>query len=196
MFALVLTLGGATCEPPPADDAGLADPVCTGEGADPATYPGVTGVGWEEFQDNEVLATWPRPQGGIGTRINVRAEGYDEETNFSGLTTQVFGEPGASCQADTDCADERAVCDGGSCRLFIANQVNRTFPVECLEDGALLVPELPVRFRNDFELTELDGADVELRVTLEPFDGEPTSSSVNLRLQVGEFIQPSWWEDA
>lgn len=207
LFTLSLGFGGATCTPPPPADAGPDEPVCTGEEAEPATLPGETGTGWEPFEGGETLATWPRPQGGIGTRINVRGEGYSDDTTFRSLTTQVFGEPDGTCQLDQDCPDERMICDdSGSCRQFIANQVNRTFPVECREDGALLVPELPVRFRNNFELEELDGRDVELRVALskcpedtplcDEEDEEETSSSVDVTLEVGEFVIPSWWEES
>jgi len=60
----------------------------------------------------------------------------------------------------------------------------------------LLVPELPVRFRNTFELAELNGTAVEMRVTVEPFEQEPMTSSADVTIEVGEFVQPSWWEDA
>ena len=192
-----LILGGAPCDPPPEEDAGPDEPVCTGDGLDAMTQPGVSGVDWEPFGDGTLLAAWPRPQGGIGTRINVRIEGYGDETPFTSLTTEVFGLAGATCDEDTNpCADERDVCLDGNCRLFIANQVNRTFPMDCLADGALLVSELPVRFRNTFELAELNGTEAELRVTVEPFEEDPMTSSADITLEVGEFVQPSWWEDA
>jgi hypothetical protein len=191
-------LGGASCVEVPGEDGGPEPLVCTGEGMDPATMVGETGTDWQPFASGAVLSTWPRPQGGIGTRVNVRAEGYADEQTYEGLTTEAFGPAGATCDESTNpCADDREVCMDGACHFFIANQVNRTFPVECAEDGSLLVPELPIRFRNDFELDELDGLDVELRVSLDPSGDTPaTVGTANVTLQVGDFVQPSWWEDA
>jgi hypothetical protein len=202
LFAL--TLIGAACTPPPPGDAGPL--VCTGDGLDPAVAPGLTGLGWDPFpNDGGELKTWTRPQGGIGTRINVQISGYDEDARFPGLITEVIGTTaGASCTGDdsSSCA-EREACVDDVCRLLIASQANRQFPIECQEDGTLLVPELPIRFRNLFEIAELDGTEAELRITLElPVpDGEaeapePLSSSAIVDLSVGEFVRPSWWEDA
>jgi hypothetical protein len=195
----VFPLAGATCLEPPPGDAGpdASSLVCPGQGAQ-AIDIGHTGVDFSSVSDGADLPVWDRPQGGVGTRINLLITGFGDEQRYDGLTSEVFGAPGASCTGEDDPACiEDEVCDDGSCRLYIANQTNRQFPIDCLEDGTLHISELPLRFRNNFTSDELDNAEVELRVTLTTNDDDPAvvSDSVDIFLRDGDFIQPSWWED-
>lgn len=190
---VVVTTALAACGPAvtPSEDAG--PPVCLG-GGDTSVRAGHTGLDFHAIQDGDELPAWTRPQGGIGTRINVLLKGYEEEVRFTGLTTQFLGPPlDVACQDDAGCG-ALELCDAGVCRLLLGEQTNVRLDINCQEDGTLHIPEMSVRFRNDFELEQLDGSEQELRLTFQPREGEPVSSSVDITLRVGEFVLPSWWD--
>ncbi|MFZ9888029.1 MAG: hypothetical protein ACO3JL_11045 [Myxococcota bacterium] len=168
---------------------------CEGTG-DVRIAAGHTSVGFEPIADGDELPAWLRPQGGIGTRINVRLEGFSDEAVFTSLRTRFLGlDPGDECATEPEICGIRGSCEDGQCRTLLADQTNARFPIECQPDGSLLVAEMPVRFRNQFELDELDGVAQQLEVTLVPTEGNPISVSVPVVLRVGEFLQPSWWEE-
>jgi hypothetical protein len=147
-----------------------------------------------QVQSGDTLRIWTRPQGGIGTRLNARADGFRPDDGYVGLRIEIFGiATSGVCATGEDCA-EGDVCEGGSCRLGITNQLNGTFTAECREGGYLLLPEIPIRFGTLDDLDALDGLGATVRLTLEPTVGEAASASVDVVLEVGEFAQPSWWD--
>ncbi len=212
--AMGLVLGGAEC-PGTGDEDGGPAPIECEEGGEQSVAPGETGIRYVAIDDGGDLASWPRPQGGIGTRLNVRIGGFDEEKNFSTLTiymtknisnpSETAGEEGGPCiddgSSEPTCTEPvgnapELSCIDGTCMLLVAEQVNRQFPMECQSDGSLLVPEMPVRYRSQLSLDDVDGIEVNLKVTLSPSEDEETieSAPVNVVLRVGDFIAPSWWE--
>lgn len=191
--ALVALVVGSACAPGGGRDAGPS--LCEGAG-EPRILAGHTSTGFEPIEEGDVLPAWLRPQGGIGTRINVRLEGIGEGTTFTSLRTRFLGlEPGVDCGADPGVCGERESCEAGVCRTLLADQTNARFPLECQPDASLLVAEMPVRFRNQFQLEELDGIAQDLEVTLTPTEGAPLLATVPIVLRVGDFLQPSWWEE-
>lgn len=186
-------ISGSACVPGGANDAG--PPHCDGEG-EQRVAAGHSATGFEPIEEGDELPAWLRPQGGIGTRINVRIEGVGESTIFTSLRTRFLGlEPGVECESDPEGCGDRGSCEEGVCRTLLADQTNARFPLECQSDASLLVAEMPVRFRNQFQLDELDGIAQELEVTLAPMEGAPLVTTVPILLRVGEFLQPSWWEE-
>lgn len=167
------------------------------------------------------LPTWDRPQGGLGTRLNLRVEGFPSTTQFSSLQTIILGSrqenSGAVGPDDSSVpcdlmqcgtTPEECPCDatagftcialpneGSICAEVICNQVNRRFPLELETFDALVVPELPVRFQNDFGLEDLDNREVMLHMSVTTHAGEEVAASVLTKLSVGDFIKPSWWEE-
>lgn len=171
-------------------------------------------------QPGDAIPAWNRPQGGLGTRLNLRIEGVEapyvrwmqtlitdryqliDETDAS---SRVSCSP-ASCEEGLGCECDEAA--GFSCVSFpsganlcaelICDQVNRTFPLDEHPHGALVTPELPVRFQNALGLEELDGREVSLTmgVLVGPTEAsaEFIYSTVPVVLQVGEFVTPSWWD--
>ncbi len=194
------------CNPPP-------EPVvCDGRG-EFLGLPGKTGLTFEKYASGDTLATWERPQGGIGTRLNVRLQGVEPSRRIDLFQTLIRfpvegdpggpGEDGGICADDADgnptiCNDEALSCLLGTCRRVIADQTNRQFPAICDDDGYLLVTEVPIRFRTRVSLADIDGREAELSIRLDEDDrdGEFTvSEPVLIRFDVGEFIQPSWWDE-
>lgn len=197
LVVIAVGLQASACVPAwSPDDAGAPAPTCLGDG-ERSVRAGHTGVDFVAIKEGDELPAWTRPQGGIGTRINVSLTGFAEDALFDGLTVQFLGTAGdgASCAAvDDPACSELETCDDGQCRLLLGNQTNVRFPLECLFDGSIHIAELPVRFRNQFQLDQLDGVEQELRVIADPREGETVSSSVLVTLNVGDFIQPSWWD--
>lgn len=165
------------------------------------------------------LPTWDRPQGGLGTRLNVRFEGFPEgtgESDFTALRTVITdafqlsdpNDPASKIACSPDlCADglgcecdEGAgfrcteLADGAFCAELICKQTNRRFPLDPHPNETLVVAELPVRFENEYGLEELDGREVDLTLIGELSTGELVSQTVSVVLKVGEFVKPSWWE--
>lgn len=193
LVLIIVFVGGSACVPGGANDAGPNH--CEG-GGEQRIMAGHTSTGFDPIEEGDGLPAWLRPQGGIGTRINVRLEGIGETATFTSLRTRFLGlEPGVDCTADPDVCDDRESCEAGVCRTLLADQTNARFPLNCQPDASLLVAEMPVRFRNQFQLEELDGVEQELEVTLAPTEGAPLVASVRIVLRVGEFLQPSWWEE-
>jgi hypothetical protein len=180
------------CAPGETVDAG---PICPGEGHERGVLLGHTGRDFVLVNSGEIIPTWRRPQGGIGTHINIALVGFPFGTPFQSLKIEGFGAPGEVCEDTEQCADAD-VCDRGRCRRFICEQTNVNWPTPaCTEEQFLHVNELPVRFRNDVALEELDGMQAELRLTLTPRDGPAMEHSVDVEMKVGDFIEPSWWND-
>ncbi len=184
--------------------------VCEG-GGELAIAPGETGTTFIPFKEGDVLPTWDRPQGGIGTRINVKIDGLGEGEAVDLIQTIIVrpldgppggvGENGGDCAVDLEgnkvCNNEELSCILDTCREVITDQVNRQFPTEC-QDGSLVVTEMPIRFRTRVELNEVDGAPGELFMRLDIDDDDDEyilSDPVEIEMDVGDFIQPSWWED-
>lgn len=191
----LLALAAAACVPGFAPDAGPEPNVCTGEGVERSVELGHTGADFVAVDDGDVIPAWDRPQGaGLGTHINVALVGFASGTPFQSLRVDAFGEAGSSCSVDDDCGDREA-CDRGSCRLRVAGQTNVTFPIQCTAEGFLHVSELPLRFSNAVPSEELDGWAGEMRVTLTPRDGPPVEDSAMLEVKVGDFVEPSWWNN-
>lgn len=202
LIAAVVIAAG--CLPPLPPDAGPQPVECSG-GETRAVRAGHTSLDFIPIVDGDDLPAWQQPQGGIGTRINVNLGGYGSEEGIASLTTQFLGATGTgvSCGDDEDsdggtadagaCGDLE-ICDNGECRQLLANQTNVRFPLKCLEDETLHIPEMSVRFGNRFPLAELNGVAQELRLTAVPHTGEPMTSSVQVVLRVGDFVFPSWWE--
>lgn len=182
------------CAPSGTPDGGGA-PVCRG-GGERGIDAGHTGLSFVPIVDGDELPAWARPQGGIGTRINVRLTGFDESVRRSGrLTTRFLGPSlDATCAAREDC-DPLQECDDGVCRPLLAEEHRVNLPLECQEDGTLLVAEMPVRFGNQTPLSTLDGSAQELHLTLALADEEPVTTSVGVVMRVGAFVPPSWWEE-
>lgn len=166
------------------------------------------------------LPTWDRPQGGLGTRLNLRIEGFPATQQFYSLQTIILGSKQVPAAEDTagevmtcdviECgtSPEACPCDAASgfsciqlpnassiCAEVICNQVNRRFPLEQDTYDALVVPELPVRFQNDFGLEDLNEREVTLHMSVTTHDDEVVAASVLTKLAVGDFIKPSWWEE-
>lgn len=167
------------------------------------------------------VPTWDRPQGGLGTRLNLRLEGFAPTQQFSTLQTIVLG----ARQSPTDDAgddEETVVCEPTTCSTtpedcpcdaaagfsciqlpkaqaicaeVICNQVNRRFPLEADPFDAWVVPELPVRFQNDFGLEDLNGREVMLYMSVSLPNDDVEAAVVPTTLAVGDFIKPSWWEE-
>ena len=212
LLMLVACLGADCSSTGETGDAGDPEPVCEG-GETQTVAPGFTGLDYVAMENGDAIASWPRPQGGIGTRINVRIDGLPTQTNFSSLTvfmtkpvetpSDVPGEEGGPC-IDTEEESEKCIttedapelsCIEDTCILLVAEQVNRQFPVECQQDGALLVPELPVRYRSQLSLEDIDEIDADLTIFVTTYDEqEITSTPVRVSLEVGDFIEPSWWQ--
>lgn len=215
IFPTILFVGsmmGADCIGTTGEDGG-PDPVSCEQGDDQSVHPGKTGLTYVAVTDGTELPSWPRPQGGIGTRLNVRIDGFAEDDNFSALTvfmtkkitnpSDVAGEEGGPCiegETESTCAepsgdDPELTCIEGTCMLLVTEQVNRQFPLECQSDGSLLVLEMPVRYRSQLALEDVDAIEAELTILLEPNEDEVISSEpANVTLKVGDFIEPSWWE--
>jgi hypothetical protein len=172
-----------------------AGPRCPAEGEERGVLLGHTGRHFVLVQPGDTIPTWRRPQGGIGTHINIAMPGFSLGTPFQSLNIEGFGPEGAACEETEQCADGET-CDRGSCRRYICSQVNVQWPTpECTDEGFLHINELPVRFRNDVPLEELDGLEGELRLTLTPRDGPAVEHSVPVKMEVGDFIEPSWWNN-
>jgi hypothetical protein len=160
------------------------------------------------IEEGADLASWPRPQGGIGTRLNVRIGGFDEDMNFNSLTvymtqnisdpSDIAGEEGGPCielmSEEPTCAEPvgnepELSCIDGTCMLLVAEQVNRQFPMECQS-------EMPVRYRSQLSLDDVDTIEAKLTLMLSPTEEDETieSEPVDVVLRVGDFIPPSWWE--
>ena len=212
LSSLLVCLGADCSSTGDPSDAGAPEPVCEG-GDTQSVAPGETGLSYVAMENGDNIASWPRPQGGIGTRINVRIDGFATETNFSSLTvfmtktldstSDTPGEEGGPC-IDTEEEDEQCTsgedepelsCIDDICQLLVAEQVNRQFPVECQADGSLLVPELPVRYRSQLSLDDVDNIEGDLSIFLTTYDEqEVRSDPVNVVLEVGDFVEPSWWQ--
>lgn len=162
------------------------------------------------------LPTWDRPQGGLGTRLNLRIEGFPATEQFYALQTIILGSKQVTAEESTVVCDimqcgtnpEECPCDESAgyscialpneasiCAEVICNQVNRRFPLELETFDALVVPELPVRFQNDFSLADLDNREVMLHMSVTTHEGQEVAASVSTKLSVGDFITPSWWEE-
>lgn len=209
-FALALSIGALSACTGMQTDGDPEPEVCEGEG-ELSIAPGETGTTFVPFQPGDILPTWDRPQGGIGTRINVKLKGLAPGDPVDLIQTIIVrpldgppggvGENGGECAVDLEgnkvCNDEELSCILDSCREVITDQVNRQFPTEC-QNGSLIVTEMPIRFRTRVELNEVDGAMGELfmRLDLDDSDDEYIlSDTVEIEMDVGDFIQPSWWED-
>lgn len=156
------------------------------------------------LEDGDILPAWDRPQGGIGTRYNVRLDGVpddDDRIEFirtvivlsrAGTSCDPAGCPGAGCPCD-DGADETCLSTaaGDECAVVLVDQLNRTFPTECRGDNHVHVEEIPIRFGIGFSLAEVDGAPVELILTA-GFDQQTYEAPIrHVTLQVGDFIYPA-----
>lgn len=219
---LVATLALAGC---PGSTGDGPDGGCTGVG-EPGIYPGFTGLTYQPIEQGAALPAWTRPQGGIGTRINVRATGYSEDTAWEVLRVVLAGVPadgphgpgelGGACRVvgeedggASDAGDDDGgevdpplscnrpyLCDeeSGTCVFRIANIGYNQFPLICLDDGSILAPEVPIRFRTFLTLEDVDGARTALTVELETEAGELVSSTVEVVLEESAFIQPETFD--
>lgn len=177
---------------------------CGGSSASREVHVGKTGVDFEPFAAGEVLPAWSRPQGGVGTRINVKLAGFAEDAPFAALTTRLSlaarsgggldGE-GELCAGDDACAAGLG-CHLGACRLLICEQAVSVFPFGCLADGSLHVSEMPVRFFDDQGLDELDGQRATLEVEVALDDGGIYRDAVDVVLEAGPFVAPTWWGES
>lgn len=156
------------------------------------------------LEDGGTLPAWVRPQGGIGTRFNLRVDGVvDDDEHIesmrimivlerTGVSCDVAACAGTQCPCDLD-AGESCLEEGGvaQCAAVLVDQTYFTFPTECRGDDAVHVEEIPIQFRIGWELGQVDGrlADVEVHVSV---DGEVVASPrVQARLEVGDFIYPA-----
>ena len=208
-FACLLSLGGADCTTGPSDGGdGGSGTTCVDDEAARGVMPGQSGLEWKPFEEGQTLPSWVRPQGGdrLGSRVNVRITGFaQEEEIFESLGPLILlnhdpvdteGVAGGTCTGagqDGSCEDN-LYCDDGRCRMLVSDQLNSRFPYAC-DQGALLVPEMSIRFEGGLGYDELDGKSVELRTILTTKAGEVLTGSVNLVIEVGEFVRPSWWDD-
>lgn len=181
------------------EDAGPVS--CDGAAAGEGIEVGKSGLDFEAFAPGEKLRSWIRPQGGIGTRINVRILGFSEETDFASLLTEIFLRPtgtGAPGAVGGDCID--GGCNTGlgcfedTCRVLVTDQSYGMFPRDCLDDGSLHVPEMSILYKIGLNLDDLDGEMVDVRETITPAGGVGVSTTTELEIEVGDFVQPSWWD--
>jgi hypothetical protein len=159
-------------------DAGGAAPTCDAPGPLRTVDVGAHGAEWNELQDGDVVPCFDRPQGGVGTHLTMRFTGFTEDE----LTS-----------ADLLRIEMNAQDDG----RIISGYRTRAFPVDCADDGALLLLDVPVRFDVSVaEAASIEGVDVALVVALESDDDAAVyASSVDVTLQESDFIPPAWWED-
>lgn len=148
------------------------------------------------------MPAWVRPQGGIGTRYNVRIDGVATGATFETLRTLLIKErtgvtctladcPGAGCPCD-DTANETCVelPEGTQCAAVLVDQTNRVFPAECRADGAIHVEEVPVQFLIGWQLEQVDNQVFDLEVHME-IDGQLHQSEPRaVEMTVGDFIYP------
>lgn len=169
------------------------------------------------LEAGDVLPTWNRPQGGLGTRLNLRLEGFPADAAYEALHTQILGasqpdpaDPARAlaCTPEACATPETCPCDVAQgfscvtplgdeprCAELICHQVNRRFPLATDPFEASVVSEMPVRFENSWTLEALDGRSVELRMGVVLVGGDEESAHIPTLLDVGEFIKPSWWEE-
>lgn len=164
----------------------------------------VDGDCFAPLESGATLPAWIRPQGGIGTRFNVRIDGVpdDDEQIESVRTLIVLGRTevpcdvascaGTICPCDRDAGEACLEEDGSAtCATVLVDRTYKNFPTECRRDDAVHVEEIPIEFGIGWDLPQVDGrtADVEVHVTV---DGEVHKSPrVEARLEVGEFINPA-----
>jgi len=153
----------------------------------------------------EVIA-WQRPQGGLGSRFNTTLYGFPAfqepylELQTIIIQTQRDSE-GQTVTEETLCNTNEgytfdALPDGDQvCQRLIADEVNGTFPVICRADNVVAVEEDAIRFQNQWTLEDLDGAEVDVYTRVQMRDGTEVSGQAEVTLRVGDFVEPSWWDE-
>ena len=156
--------------------------------------------------DGETIVAWNRPQGGLGTRISVSLNGFPNEPGlYDSLETIMIQvqKDGAGndvtdaqlCDTDDRFVFERLPDGQDACQRVIIDQTNSRFPVECRAQNLSVAEEVPVRFLNEWTLQDVDGASIALYSRVVMRDGTSAFGRADVVLEVGDFIQPSWWED-
>jgi|GEM_PF-1874059 len=199
-------------------DAGPPPPSCT-TSDEPTVALGQTDLGYVPFDDFATLRTWERPQGGLGTRLNLGLFGVSPDEDFNRVSV-VFnrippagasaGEEGGACMTPMPCDDvdagpdcmtpecgENLTCIDDVCLLQITDQGSVNFPKECVEDQVMVVPEWPIRFfaSTGLELNDYEGMEVNVIANVESDTLPELTVSQPLTLEVGDFIPPSWWSE-
>lgn len=156
------------------------------------------------LESGDTLPAWVRPQGGIGTRFNVRVDGIvDDDEQIETLrvlvvlrrtevSCDVAACLGSSCACDRD-AGERCLDEGGAarCAEVLVDKTYRNFPTECRGDDAVHVEEIPIQFEIGWDLPEVDGRTAEVEVHFGVGGEVYPSARVEARLEVGDFINPA-----
>jgi hypothetical protein len=212
--ALLLVTALAGCPGTTEPDAGPEG--CVGQG-DPGIAIGSTGVTWAPLADGASIPAWQRPQGGIGTRVNLRIDGYASTTDFDYVRvainavapeTAADGDLGGACR-DTS-APDGGVADGGeevvlcdrpyrcaddnTCQLEVVDITYNSFPRVCQPDGSLLAPEVPIRFKTYLQVPDVDGREATLLMEVRTEAGELESAELLVTLEESEFIDPETFD--
>lgn len=156
------------------------------------------------LENGETLPAWVRPQGGIGTRFNLRVDGVpdDDELIESMRILIVLGRTevacdvaactGGTCACDLDAGEACLEEDGSArCASVLVDQTYRNFPTECRGDDAVHVEEIPIQFRIGWALEQVDGRTAEVEVHFTAGGEVYESPRYEARMEVGEFITPA-----
>ena len=210
LFTLLVPLAG--CPDGDSPDAGTGGCVTQ---SDQSIDIGQTGVGWMPLETGDTLPAWQRPQGGIGTRANLRINGYAASADFESVRVAINavvpetaddGQLGGACRGAvdagvqdggeaTDPCDRPGRCDEDNvCRLEIADIIYTTFPLICQPDGSLLAPEVPIRFKTYLRLSDVHDREVSLLMELRTAQGAVEAAEVIVLLQESEFIDPETFD--
>ncbi len=146
------------------------------------------------LQDGAELPSWDRPQGGVGTRISALVDGFTLD-DVPLVRVQMYG-PATDvvCDEEADC-EQFTSCREGICTYYIVNQTYGFVDAVCRDDGTVFLRELEVQFRADMTRFQVDHMPIEIIVSLEPADAGPVRGTIDGIIDVGPFIQPSWWDD-
>jgi hypothetical protein len=182
------------------DGDGDAPAVCDPDANAPGIDIGETGGDFVAIEEGDALPSWFRPQGGIGTRVNYKISGFPEDFEFDTIATNIYLTPtgtGADGQEGGACGDgcgDGLACFQDVCRIVVSDQQNAMVPRDCLPDGSVHISELPVRYKNELTLEDLDGRNADIDVVF-TIGGETYFDAVQVVLDVGDFIFPSWWDE-
>ncbi|MCP4500619.1 MAG: hypothetical protein GY822_11725 [Deltaproteobacteria bacterium] len=152
LFSLGILASGCIGTGGPDPDGGVILPTCTTSFDDAEVLLGQTDLGYIPFEEDNLLRTWERPQGGLGTRINIAMrnvavdEDFDED--FDAIRIQILrraeamnpapGDEGGACvasPADAGVSDDGGSNDGGIDPLNGAGCKDR---LSCVDDVCLL----------------------------------------------------------
>ncbi len=224
LCALLLMSASLACTPLPTTDAGPPAPRGNCEAGDAEVIVGNTGITacddgkctfggascssdgdcFSALTEGASLPAWVRPQGGIGTRLNVRVDGVADDDELietmrilivlerTGVPCDVAACAGTDCPCDLDAGEACLEEGGGSqCAAVLVDQTYQNFPTECRADDAVHIEEIPIQFRIGWSLEQVDGRDADVEVHLGVGGVVTESPTIKARLDVGDYVYPA-----